>query len=165
MRWERERIRGRAPLFGNAGFDRCHRDLGEAAEDERGKDHAEGLLLVEGPASEHDAVAAAHLLRPRREARVGRLEAETIPLLDGRDFLAEAASQAEKSPRAAAGGDASADASRSVRGQRRRHEEALRFEAEGRVHRCSNPVRWSVSPFLAYPISRRAHRRYGRKGA
>ena len=101
MRSELERIRGRAPLFGNAGFDRCHRDLGEAAGDERGKDHAEGLLLVEGPASEHEGVAAAPLLRPRREAGVGRLEAETIPLLDGRDFLAEAASQAEKGPRAA----------------------------------------------------------------
>src|SRR5918911_4524519 len=127
MRSELERIRGRAPLFGNAGFDRCHRDLGEAAGDERGKDHAEGLLLVEGPASEHDAVAAAHLLRPRREAGVGRLEAETIPLSDGRDFLTEAASQAEKGPRAAAGGGAAPGASRRGGGERRRTEKGARF--------------------------------------
>jgi hypothetical protein len=162
-----EWVGGGAPRFGDGGFGRRHRDLGEAAWDERGKDHTEQLLLlVEGPAGEHDAVAAADGLRSRRETRVGRLEAEAVSLLDGKYLLSEAAGQGEEVPRVAFGGDASADASHGVRGQRSRHEETPRFEAEGWVHRCSGPVRSSVDPsacILAVPFARA--RKYGKKRA
>jgi hypothetical protein len=163
-----ERVGSRTPRFGDGGFGRRHRDLGEAAWDERGKDHAERLLLlVEGPAGEHDAVAAADGLRSRRETRVGRLEAEAVSLLDGKYLLPEAAGQGEEVPRVAFGGDAAPEASHGVCGQRRRHKEAPRFEVEGWVHDGSNPVRSFADPFapiLANPSTRFAHA-YGREGA
>jgi hypothetical protein len=163
-----ERVGGGAPRFGDGGFGRRHRDLREAAWDERRKDHGERLLLlVEGPAGEHDAVAAADGLRSRRETRVGRLEAEAVSLLDGKYLLSEAAGQGEEVPRVAFGGDAAAEASHGVRGQRRGHKEATRFEVEGWVDDGSNPVRSFADPFapiLAIPSTRFAHA-YGREGA
>lgn len=163
-----ERVGGGAPRFGDGGFGRRHRDLREAAWDERRKDHGERLLLlVEGPAGEHDAVAAADGLRSRRETRVGRLEAEAVSLLDGEYLLSEAAGQDEEIPRVAFGGDAAAEASHGVRGQRRGHKEATRFEVEGWVDDGSNPVRSFADPFapiLAIPSTRFAHA-YGRGGA
>jgi hypothetical protein len=156
-----ERVGGGAPRFGDGGFGRRHRYLGEAAWDECGKDHAEQLLLlVKGPAGEHDAVTAADGLRSRRETRVWRLEAEAVSLLNGKYLLSEAAGQGEEVPRVAFSGDAAAEASHGVRGQRRGHKEAPRFEVEGWVDDSSNPVRSFADPFapiLANPSTRFAH--------
>jgi hypothetical protein len=82
-------------------------------------------------------------------------------------ILDEAAGQGEEVPRFAFGGDAAAEASHGVRGQRRGHKEAPRFEVEGWVDDGSNPVRSFADPFapiLANPSTRFAHA-YGREGA
>jgi hypothetical protein len=56
--------------------------------------------------------------------------------LDWGDPLPEAAGYGEKLPRVTDGWDAPAKASRGVRAERRRHQEAPRFEVEGRIHGC-----------------------------
>ncbi len=151
-----ERIGHRAPLFGDAGFDRRDRHLREAAGDEGSKDHAERLpILVEGGTGEQETQAAANDFRPRGDAGIGWIEAETVPALDGARSLAEATSQGEEILRVALGDDTAFKASHGMRGQRRRYEEPPRFKVEGSIHRCSNLL--VDIPLYAYFSSPVAH--------
>ena len=153
-REELEWVGGRAPLFGDAGFDRRHRHFGKAAWDKRGEDHSERILLViEGHAGEHEAGAAANDLRPRCKTGIGWLEAEAIPAFNGPDLLAEAASQSEETLRPAIVIDASMENPHGVRSERRRYKEASRFEAESWVHRYSDPMRPLTQSLCTYPSS------------
>lgn len=134
-----ERIGRRAPLFGDAGFDRRDRHLREATGDEGSKDYAQRLpVLVEGGTGEQETQAAANDFRPCGDAGIGWIEAETVHALDGARFLAEATSQDEEILRVALGDDTAFKASHGMRGQRRRYEEPPCFKIEGCTHRCSN---------------------------
>ena len=85
--------------------------------------------------------------------------------MDGGDPLPEAAGYGEKPSRVVA--DAPAEASRGVRGQRRRQEEAPRFEVEGWVHGFPGPVRLLADPCVRILAVSRVPlaRSYGRKRA
>jgi hypothetical protein len=147
----------RTPPFGDTGFDRRHRYLREATGDQGGEDHAERWrsLIIGGGAGEQETSATANnLLRPRGDAGIGRVEAETVPALDGAHLLAEATSQGEEVLRVALGVDASPEASHGVRGQRRRYEEPPRFEIEGCVHGCSNLLVYvPLGAYLSSPVA------------
>lgn len=111
-----------------------NRYLGLPTGDQDREDHAE-RVLPKGRAGEHEPEAVAHLFHPARDARIGRLETEAVPALDQTDLLPETAGDAEQVFRIAAGIDASAEETRSLRGQRGGYKETSRFEVEGRVHK------------------------------
>ena len=73
---------------------------------------------------------AAGALNSCVEAGVGRLEAETVPSLDGADLLGEAVGHRETFLRPNIGGGVSSEASHCLSGQRRRYEQPLRLEVQ-----------------------------------
>ncbi len=130
-----------SPLPGNVRLDRRHRHLGPPAGDQNGEDDPERTLLTaKDRAGEHEPEGAAGALHSCGEAGVGWFEAEAVPSFEGLDLPGEAAGQREKLLRVAIGDDVSPEAPRSLRGQRRRYEQPLRLEIEGRVHGARSGV-------------------------
>ena len=125
----------RPPIFGDACPGWSHRDLGRATGDERGEDHPEGVpVRIAGFACEQQTVGSTGTLRSGRDARVGRLEAETVPALDQSRSFVQPASQVQEFPSAAASSEASSEEPPDLRCQRRRDKEAFRLEIEDRIH-------------------------------
>lgn len=83
-------------------------------------------FALEGGAGEHEPEAASDRLHAGRDAGIRRGEAETVPAFEVARFFTEAPGEAGE----VSGGDASAEESRGVEGQRRRDEEASGFEGE-----------------------------------
>ena len=116
-----EQIGERTPLFGDTGFDRRHRHLGEAAGDEGRKDHAERPSAnVVGAAGKQEPDVAADGLHPGRKTRIWRLKGEPVDALDVLRLCTEAPGEGQKIPLIATGVDAPPDTSCSPHSQRRR---------------------------------------------
>jgi hypothetical protein len=125
----------RPPIFGYACFGRGHRDLGSATGDERGENHPNRVpVRIACFACEQQTVRSTGALRSGCDARVGRLEAETVPALDRSRSFVQPASQVQEFPGAPASGEAPSEAPPSLRGQCRGYKEASRLEVESRVH-------------------------------
>ncbi len=141
-----KRIDQWSPFLGDARLDRRHRHLGKTAGDERSEGHAERLLLgIAGCAGEYEAQATPRIFHPGCDAGIGWFEAETVPAFEEAHLFGEVTSLGEEVLGVAVDGDASSEASKGVRGQRRRGEQPPCFEVEDRIHGWGCPSGFRVS--------------------
>src|ERR687894_2767918 len=125
----------RPPTFRDTRSGRRHRHLGRTAGNERGKDRADGRPVVsERLAHEQEPAGSPDALGSGRDARIRRLEAQTVRALDRACSLAQPEGQIQELPGANVGSEAASQAPPGLRGQRRGYQEAAPLEFEGRIH-------------------------------